>query len=71
MGRIKRGYRSVMTGIKKSLRKVGGTDLTDQVGNAGDVARQDLGNLGDDARQAGATPPGGGGAPGRRPNGGT
>jgi hypothetical protein len=66
MGRFKRGYRSVMTGIKKSLRKVGGTDLKDQVGNAGDVGRKDLGNLGDDARKAGSTPPGGGGAPGRR-----
>jgi hypothetical protein len=66
MGPVKRGYRSVMTGIKKSLRKVGGTDLKDQVGNAGDVARQDLGNLGDDARKAGSTPPRGGGAPGPR-----
>ena len=56
MDNVKRAYRDVETKVKKTARRVGGTDLKDQVGNAGDEARKDLGNLGDDVRKASREP---------------
>ena len=64
MTEIKRTYRDVKTGIKKTARAVDGTDLNDRVGNAGDEARKDLGNLGDDARKAAGKPATRNGGPG-------
>jgi hypothetical protein len=58
MDEAKRAYRDVETNVKKAARRVGGTDLKDRVGNAGDEARKDLGNLGDDARKTGHDPEG-------------
>ena len=40
MDDVKRTYRDVETDIKKTARSVGGTDLKDQIGNAGDEARK-------------------------------
>ena len=53
MDNAKSTYRGVKTDIKKTARGLDGTDLKDQVGNAGDAASKDLGNLGDDVRTAG------------------
>jgi hypothetical protein len=53
MDEVKRTYRDVETGVKKTVRGVDGTDLRDRVANAGDEVRKDLGNLGDDARRSG------------------
>ena len=53
MGDVKSTYRDVKTELKKTSRGLDGTDLKDRVGNAGDEASKDLGNLGDDVRTAG------------------
>jgi len=58
MDDVKHTYRTVKTALKKSARGLDGTDLKDRVGNAGDAARADLGNLGDDVRTAGRMPRG-------------
>ncbi len=52
MDDVKSAYRDVKNEAKKAVRSVGGTDLKDSVGNAGDQASRDLGNLGDDLRAA-------------------
>jgi len=52
MDEAKRTYREVKTQIRKIARGANGTDLKDRVGNAGDEASKDLGNLGDDVRKA-------------------
>ena len=44
--------------MKKTARGVDGTDLKDQVGNAGDKIGKNLGNTGDDVRKAGRKPKG-------------
>jgi hypothetical protein len=58
MDDVKGTYRTVKTALKKSARGMDGTDLKDRIGNAGDAARADLGNLGDDVRTAGRKPKG-------------
>jgi len=58
MDDVKRTYRTVKTALKKSARGLDGTDLKDRVGNAGDTALADLGNLGDDVRTASRMPRG-------------
>ena len=58
MDEAKRTYRDVKTDIKRAIRGIDGTDLKDQVGNAGDAAGASLGNLGDDVRTAGWKPRG-------------
>jgi len=52
MDDVKSTYRDVKNEAKKAVRSVGGTDTKDRVGNAGDQASKDLGNLGDDLRTA-------------------
>jgi hypothetical protein len=56
MDNVKRTYRDVETNVKKTARAVGGTDLKDRVGDAGDEASKDLGNLGDRIRRLGREP---------------
>lgn len=56
MDEIKSTYRDVKNEAKKAVRGVGGTDLEDSVGNAGDQVSKDLGNLGDDLRAASQDP---------------
>jgi len=56
MDEIKSTYRDVKSRTKKAVRGVGGTDLEDSVGNAGDEISKDLGNLGDDLRAASQDP---------------
>jgi hypothetical protein len=51
MNEVKKTYRDFETETKKVARDVGGHDLGDDVGNAGDEARRRLGNLGDDTRR--------------------
>jgi hypothetical protein len=58
MDEAKRTDRTVKTAVKKAARGIDGTDVKDQVGNAGDEAGKDLGNLGDDVRRAGSEPEG-------------
>ena len=50
---LKRAAREVETDVKHAVRAADGTDLNDQVANAGDEVRQNLGNVGDDVRRAG------------------
>ncbi len=52
MDDAKRTYRDIKTNVRKAARGVDGTDLKDRVGNAGDAARTELGNLDDDVRTA-------------------
>ena len=56
MDDVKSAYRAVKNEAKKAVRSVGGTNLKDSVGNAGDQASKDLGNLGDDLRAAARDP---------------
>ncbi len=62
MDEAKRTYREVKVQTRKIARGANGTDLKDRVGNAGDEASKDLGNLGDDVRKA-REPRGEGGDP--------
>ena len=52
MDEVKKGYREGEVEAKEAWRDRDGTDLADQVGNAGDEVRKDLGNLGDDVSEA-------------------
>ena len=63
MDEATRTYRDVKTDIKKAVRGIDGTDFKDRVGNAGDAAGADLGNLGDDVRTTGWKPRGRGDDP--------
>jgi hypothetical protein len=67
MADVKHTYRTVKTAVKKSARGVNGTDFKDRIGNAGDAARADLGNLGDDVRTAGRKAKGHSGGSARTP----
>ena len=49
-------YRDAKNGTKKAVRSIGGTDLKDEVGNAGDELTKDLGNAGDELRAAAIAP---------------
>ena len=53
MDDVKRVGREVETGAKKGMRELDGHDLGDDIGNAGDEVKKDLGNLGDDLRRGG------------------
>ena len=46
MDNVKSTYRDVKTEVKETARGLDGTDLKDWVGNAGDEASKNLGNLG-------------------------
>jgi hypothetical protein len=47
MDDVKKTYRDVEQGAKKTVREIDGHDVGDDVGNAGDAVRKDLGNAGD------------------------
>jgi hypothetical protein len=51
MDEVKKTWREGETSIAEKSREADGTDLGDHVGNIGDKARKDLGNLGDDIRE--------------------
>jgi len=53
MDQLKEAGREVETETKKGLRELDGHDLGDDVANAGDEIKKDLGNLGDDVRREG------------------
>ncbi len=53
MDEAKRAGREIETETKKGMRELDGHDLGDDVANAGDEAKKDLGNLGDDLRREG------------------
>ena len=53
MDEIKRTGREVETETKKQVRDLDGHDLGDDIGNAADEVKKDLGNLGDDMRRGG------------------
>lgn len=53
MDEVKRAGREVETDTKKGLRELDGHDLGDDIANAGDEAKKELGNLGDDLRRGG------------------
>lgn len=53
MDEAKRAGREVETETKKGLRELDGHDLGDDIGNAGDEVKKDLGNVGDDLRRSG------------------
>jgi hypothetical protein len=53
MDDVKRVGREVETEAKKGMRDLDGHDLGDDIGNAGDEVKKDLGNLGDDLRRSG------------------
>jgi hypothetical protein len=53
MDDAKRVGREVETETKKGIRELDGHDLGDDIGNAGDEVKKDLGNLGDDLRRGG------------------
>jgi hypothetical protein len=52
MDDLKKVYREGETGAKEGWRDADGTDVKDEIGNAGDKVRRDLGNMGDDMRRA-------------------
>jgi hypothetical protein len=51
MDDVKKVYREGEQKVKEAVRGVDGTDLKDQVGNAGDQIRKDAGNAGDDMKR--------------------
>ena len=53
MDQVKKAGREVETETKKQWRDLDGHDLGDDVANAGDEVKKDLGNLGDDVRRGG------------------
>jgi hypothetical protein len=53
MDDVKRVGREIETEAKKGIRELDGHDLGDDLGNAGDEVKKDLGNLGDDLRRGG------------------
>jgi hypothetical protein len=53
MDQVKRAGREVETETKRGMRELDGHDLGDDIENAGDEAKKDLGNLGDDLRRGG------------------
>jgi hypothetical protein len=53
MDEAKRAGREVETETKKGVRELDGHDLGDDIANAGDEAKKDLGNFGDDLRRGG------------------
>jgi hypothetical protein len=53
MDDVKRVGREVETEAKKGMRELDGHDLGDDIGNAGDEVKKDLGNLADDLRRSG------------------
>lgn len=53
MDEIKRVGREVETETKKKLRDLDGHDLGDDLGNAGDEVKKEIGNLGDDLHRGG------------------
>jgi len=53
MDDLKKGYREGEETAKETWRKSDGESLADKVVNAGDDIRKELGNLGDDAKDAG------------------
>jgi hypothetical protein len=55
MDELKSGYREGEETTKEAWRKRDGEDLADKIGNAGDDARKELGNLGDKVDDADRT----------------
>lgn len=53
MDEVKRAGREVETDAKKGMRELDGHDLGDDIANAGDEAKKNLGNVGDDLRREG------------------
>ncbi|MEP7041226.1 MAG: hypothetical protein ABI864_06585 [Chloroflexota bacterium] len=53
MDQLKQAGREVETETKKGMRELDGHDLGDDIANAGDEVKKDLGNLGDDLREKG------------------
>ncbi len=53
MDDLKKGYREAEEKARETWRNADGESVSDRLGNAGDEIRKDLGNLGDDARNAG------------------
>jgi hypothetical protein len=53
MDQIKHVGREVETETKKQIRDLDGHDLGDDIGNAGDEVKKNLGDLGDDLRREG------------------
>jgi hypothetical protein len=53
MDQVKRAGREVETETKRGMRELDGHDLGDDIENAGDEVKKDLGNLGDDLRRGG------------------
>ena len=53
MDQVKRAGREVETETKKGMRELDGHDLGDDIENAGDEVKKDLGNIGDDLRRGG------------------
>lgn len=53
MDELKRAGREVETETKKKLRDLDGHDLGDDLGNAGDEVKKEIGNLGDDLHRGG------------------
>jgi hypothetical protein len=53
MDDAKRVGREVETQAKRGIRELDGHDLGDDIGNARDEVKKDLGNLGDDLRREG------------------
>ena len=53
MDQVKRAGREVETETKRGLRELDGHDLGDDIENAGDEVKKDLGNIGDDLRRGG------------------
>jgi len=51
MDQVKRASREVETEAKRGMRELDGHDLGDDVENAGDEVKKDLGNLSDDLRR--------------------
>jgi hypothetical protein len=52
MDDAKRIYREGEQKVKETLREVDGHDAGDDIGNAGDAIRKELGNAGDDMHRA-------------------
>lgn len=53
MDQLKRTGREAETQVKKGMRDLDGHDLGDDLGDAKDEVKKDLGNLGDDLRRGG------------------
>lgn len=53
MDQVKKAGREIETETKKGIRELDGHDLGDDIANAGDEVKKDLGNLGDDLRRGG------------------